>query len=125
MKRITKPFTIPVIDITTSLDWEQLHEFNDTFITRYAKQLSEGKDMRNVFERELSCYETGIAFFEIGAEYFQNGHSLEVLCMIEESSFGVLFDGEELMVDIQHDDESEYINVFLPNGERIQFKPTK
>lgn len=123
-KRETKPFYIPVIPLVTVLDWDKLHQFNDEFTTRYAKQLSIGFDLTNVFERELSALETGIKFFEIGKEYTSEGHTVKIVCQIEEAFFGVILDGEEeYQVEIMHDEESEYFIVFRDNGERIQFKP--
>lgn len=123
-KRETQPFYIPVIPLVTELDWDKLHQFNDEFTTRYAKQLSIGFDLTNVFERELSAFETGIKFFEIGKKYTSEGHTVKIVCQIEEAFFGVVLDGEEeYQVEIMHDEESEYFIVFRDNGERIQFKP--
>ncbi len=123
-KRETQPFYIPVMTVTTDLYWDQLHQFNDEFISRYSKQLSCGINMTNVFERELSCFETGIRYFEIGKEYTSEGHTVKIVCQIEEAFFGVILDGEEeYQVEILHDEKSEYLNIFRDNGEKIQFKP--
>ena len=122
-KRETQPFCIPVMTVTTNLDWDDLHRFNDEFISRYSKQLSCGLDMTNVFERELATFESGIKFFEIGNEYTSEDHTVKIVCQIEEAFFGVILDGEEeYQVEIMHDEESEYFIVFRDNGKKIQFK---
>lgn len=117
------------IKIATPLTKEQIHEFNSDFITRYAEPLSEGIDMIAVWERELSCLETGIVPFEIGNEYSLNGRfTVKILSQIEEHSFGVLvtdnmYNDEYVEeCEIFHDDQSEYIMVNA-GGKRIQVKP--
>lgn len=124
-KRITEPFTIPVVEVSTNLDWDDLHKFNDDFVTRYSDILSTGVDMRNVFERELSCHETGIKFFEIGKEYIvSDRYKIKVVCQIEEYALGVIVnDDYDIELEIFHDDESEYLMLPIDRGQTIQVKP--
>lgn len=128
-KRNSNPYTIPMIEVTTNLDWDELHKFNDDFITRYSDILSAGVDMRNVFERELSCHETGIKFFEIGKEYSLNErYSIMITGQMEEHSFAVCVNDNKFNdeyveeCEIFHDDKTEYIMVNV-GGKRIQVKP--
>ena len=128
-KRNSNPYTIPMIEVTTNLDWDRLHQFNDEFTTRYADILSQGVDYRHVFERELSCHEAGIKYFHIGDEYqIGDRYAIKITCQIEEYAFGVNVidnitkDDYVEECEIHHDDESEYF--FLNVGrQRIQVKP--
>ena len=128
-KRNSNPYTIPMIEVTTNLDWDELHRFNDEFVSRYSDILSQGVDYRNVFERELSCFETGIKCFHIGDEYqIDDRYTIKITCQLEEYAFGVNVidnitkDDYVEECEIHHDDESEY---FLLNvgRQRIQVKP--
>ena len=128
-KRNQHPFTIPMIQVYTNLDWDELHRFNDEFTTRYADILSQGVDYRNVFERELSCFETGIKCFHIGDEYqIGDRYTIKITCQIEEYAFGVnvidniIKDDYVEECEIFHDDESEYIYVNV-GRQRIQVRP--
>lgn len=127
--RKSNPFTIPMIQVSTNLDWDALHQFNDEFVSRYSDILSVGNDMRNVFERELSCFETGIRFFEITKLYtIDERYSFFITGQIEEYAFGVCVVDKKLNdecveeCEIFHDDESEYIYINV-GRQRIQVRP--
>lgn len=128
-KRNSNPYTIPMIEVTTNLDWDELHRFNDEFVSRYSDILSQGVDYRNVFERELSCFETGIKYFHIGDEYqIGDRYTIKITCQIEEYAFGVNVidnitkDDYVEECEIHNDDESEFF--FLNIGrQRIQIRP--
>ena len=119
---------------------QQLHQFNDEYITRYAHILSEGKrveEMKRNHWRELSCFETGLKCFRIGGTYESNEvyldgkkthyirkHILKIKGMFDETSFSCNIDGEDEVVEFDHDDESETIDYFpYEHGRlRIHFK---
>ena len=112
------------------LTTQQVHKFNDEYVTRYAHIISEGKrvdEMKRNHWRELAAFETGIKCFHIGGEYTSEDkrHILKIGGMVEEHSFYGELDGEEVVLEIFHDDESEYL-VYHPEwGDKtqIQFKP--
>ena len=108
---------------------EQLHEFNSDYITRYSKILSKGKrveEMQHNHWRELSAHETGIKCFHLGGEYKSEdgNYILKIKGMIEEHSFSATINGKRVVLEIFHDDESEYL-VYHTFGRKIQFKPIK
>ena len=106
---------------------QQLHEFNSEFITRYAKILSRGKrkeEMQHNHWREISAFETGIKYFQLGKEYKSEdgNYILKIGGMIEEHSFYATVNRRSAVLEIFHDDESEYL-IYHTCGKKIQFKP--
>lgn len=106
---------------------QQLHEFNSDFITRYAKILSKGKrkeEMQHNHWREISAFETGIKYFQLGKEYKSEdgNYILKIKGMIEEHSFSATVNGKRVTLEIFHDDVSEYL-IYHTCGKKIQFKP--
>lgn len=89
-------------------DRDKLHDFNFDFCSRYAKRLSEGKDMRFIFEYELSCYETGLNCFHLGQKY-TNPEGEEMKIVDRREDFLVIEFAEELYsVDYWHEGGTEY-----------------
>lgn len=107
MKERNNPFYAK-IKANNELDWEKLHQFNFDFVTRYAKQLSEGKDMRFIFEYELSCFESGLKCFHLGQTYKNlNGGVMKVVDR-REDMLVIEFVEELYSVDYWHEDNVEY-----------------
>ena len=107
---------------------EQVRKFNSEYISRYKKILSQGKrveEMQHCHWRELSAYETGIKYFQLGKEYKSEdgNYILKIGGMIEEHSFSATINRRRRVVlEIFHDDESEYL-IYHTFGKDIQFKP--
>lgn len=89
----------------------QMHEFNEDFISRYAKRLSLGEDLRMVWEREFTATETGIKFFELDKEYVSDDgkEKIKYLGMLDEAYSLIEYHGEQVEVEMFHNNRSEYI----------------
>lgn len=96
------------ISTNNELDWGALHKFNFDFITRYAKQLSEGKDLRFIFEYELSCFETGLNCFYLGKTYTNPDGKVMTVIDRREDFLVIEFEEELYVVDYWHEDNIEY-----------------
>lgn len=107
-KRETQPFYIPVMTVTTDLDWDQLHKFNDDFISRYAKELNDGRDLRFIFEFELSCFETGLKHFYLGQTYTNSDGEVMKVIDRREDMLIIKYDGDYYGIDYFHNDGMEY-----------------
>ena len=106
---------------------EQVRKFNSEYITRYAKILSKGKrveEMQHNHWREISAFETGIKCFHLGEQYKSEdgNYILKIGGMIEEHSFYATVNRRSAVLEIFHDDESEYL-IYHTCGKKIQFKP--
>lgn len=107
-KRETKPFYVPVMTVTTELDWDKLHQFVSDFTDRYAKQLNDGRDLRFVYEFELSCFETGLKHFYLGETYTNSDGVVMKVIDRREDMLVIECDGENFGVDYWHEDGMEY-----------------
>lgn len=96
------------ISTNENLDWDKLHQFNFDFVTRYAKQLSEGKDMRFVFEYELSCFESGLKNFYLGQTYKNSEGEIMKVVDRREDMLVIEYQGEYYEVDYWHEGDVEY-----------------
>ena len=106
---------------------QQLHKFNSEYISRYKKILSQGKrveEMQHNHWRELSAFETGIKCFHLGEQYKSEdgNYILKIGGMVEEHSFYATVNRMSAVLEIFHDDESEYL-IYHTCGKKIQFKP--
>lgn len=96
------------ISASNTIDWGDLHQFNFDFCTRYAKQLSEGVDLRFVFEYELSCFETGLNCFHLGQKYTnEEGETMTVVDR-REDMLVIEYNGEFYGVDYFYEGNIEY-----------------
>lgn len=109
MKERNNPF-FAKIQANNELDWEKLHQFNYDFCTRYAKQLSEGKDMRFIFEYELSAFETGLKCFYLGKMYKNYWGQTMTVVDRREDMLVIEYQGEYYGVDYWHEGNIEYCN---------------
>lgn len=107
MKERKNPFYAK-INTNDTLDWGKLHDFNFDFCTRYAKQLSEGKDMRFIFEYELSCYETGLKCFRLGQKYTNSEGEEMTVADRREDMLVIEYKNEFYGIDYWHEDNIEY-----------------
>lgn len=107
MKERNNPFYAK-IQANNELNWEKLHQFNFDFVTRYAKQLSDGKDLRFVFEYELSCAETGLKNFYLGKSYKNSDNEVMTVVDRREDMLVIEYKGEYYEVDYWHEDDIEY-----------------
>lgn len=120
-----KPFTVPIR--TTVLTMEDVHTFNELFIKRYSIQISEGEDMREVWEREIDLFEKGVAFFENGLLY----HSIDgsLIAYIDffagNGEITVSYYYGEWQCDfetvLEHDSDSEFFSI-RHEGETYTFR---
>ena len=106
---------------------EQVRKFNSEYISRYKKILSKGKrveEMQHNHWREISAFETGIKYFQLGKEYKSEdgNYILKIGGMIEEHSFYATVNRRRVVLEIFHDDESEYL-IYHHYGKKIQFRP--
>lgn len=88
----------------------EMHEFNADFISRYAKRLSR-EDLRMVWDREFTATETGVAFFQLDKEYVSDDgkETIKYLGMLDEAYSLIEYQGEEVEVEMQHNNRTEYI----------------
>lgn len=96
------------IKANNELNWGKLHDFNFEFCSRYAKQLSEGKDMRFIFEYELSCFETGLKNFYLGKTYTNPDGEVMTVVDRREDFLVIEYQNEYYAVDYWHEDNIEY-----------------
>ena len=106
---------------------EQVRKFNSEYISRYKKILSQGKrveEMQHNHWREISAFETGIKCFHLGEQYKSEdgNYILKIGGMIEEHSFYATINRRSAVLEIFHDDESEYL-IYHTKEKKIQFKP--
>lgn len=107
---------------STRLTQEQIHEFIDDFTTRYKTFISVGMDLTNVYERELTAFENGTSFFEIGKTYscIEEGHpDITIRGQREESWLVYELDGDLDEAEIFHDEDGEYI--FVGNTKYLSY----
>lgn len=97
-----------VPQVQYGLTEEQVHRFVDEFTTRYATQLNEGRDLRFVYDFELSCLETGLVHFYLGQTYTnESGEKMTVIDRREDMLI-IEYDGDCFGVDYWHEDGMEY-----------------
>lgn len=90
------------------LDQEDVHKFNEEFTTRYANHLSEGRDLRFVWEFEISCKETGLKFFYLDREYTNEDGKVMKVIDRREDMLVIEYEGEYYGCDYWHEDGMEY-----------------
>lgn len=99
---------MPIQQVKYGLSEQEVHDFVDRFTTRYAGLLNEGRDLRFVYDFELSCLETGLRHFYLGQTY--KNKEGEVMTVIDrrEDMLVIEVDGEYFGVDYWHEDGMEW-----------------
>lgn len=98
---------------------KELHDFIDGFVTRYKGRLSQGQNLKHIYDRELMRWMNGISWFCLDGTYIgSDGSRLTVRGQFEEYDLFVEDkDGDIEQVYIDHDDIGE---IFFLKG--IQYK---
>lgn len=99
---------MPVPQVKYGLSEQEVHDFVDEFTNRYAVQLNEGRDLRFVYDFELSCLETGLKHFYLGQTYTNPDGDKMVVVDRREDMLVIDYKGEWYGVDYWHEDGMEY-----------------
>lgn len=92
----------------TGLTPDEVHKFVSDFTDRYATQLNEGRDLRFVYNFELSCLETGLVHFYLGQTYVnEDGETMTVIDR-REDMLVIEYGDDYYGVDYYHEDGMEY-----------------
>lgn len=108
MKRKSESYYMSVPQVKYGLSEQEVHDFVDEFTNRYAVQLNEGRDLRFVYDFELSCLETGLKHFYLGQTYKNNDGEVMKVIDRREDMLIIEVDGEYFGVDYWHEDNMEY-----------------
>lgn len=108
MKSKSESFYMPIQQVKYGLSEQEVHDFVDEFTTRYAVQLNEGRDLRFVYDFELSCLETGLKHFYLGQTYTNKDGDIMVVVDRREDMLVIDYKGEWYGVDYWHEDGMEW-----------------
>lgn len=108
MKSKSESFYMPIQQVKYGLSEQEVHDFVDEFTTRYAVQLNEGRDLRFVYDFELSCLETGLKHFYLGQTYTNKDGDIMVVVDRREDMLVIEYKGEWYGVDYWHEDGMEW-----------------
>lgn len=108
MKRKSESYYMSVPQVKYGLSEQEVHDFVDKFTTRYAGLLNEGRDLRFVYDFELSCLETGMRHFYLGQTYANPDGYTMVVVDRREDMLVIEVDGEYFGVDYWHEDGLEW-----------------
>lgn len=94
---------------------EEMHAFIGEFVSRYYGRLSEGRDMRELFDFELTCKEDGFRPFYLDMTYTNSAGKSMTVKDRRDDFLIVEYDGELCEADYWYDEDVEWLVV---EGER-------
>lgn len=109
------------------LTWEEVREFNASFVDRYGYLMSQGEDLTALWEREIELYENKVWFFSMNAVYDSVDGGLQAAVIAFTGGDRIVvryFDGEnetDFETIMERDSESEFFTV-VKDGVEYMFR---